>query len=153
EKGFEGRTAGKVPEKLRRAVVKAVSTSREPLPLALGLRLGDDASVREAAVLIANEKAAVQPRLTCIRIFGETQHEAGLDVLLEAVRKSASGPVRREALAALVSYPDAQVAKTVLSLYPAKLPEADGVRAAALNLLASRPAWSLLLLKAIDEKK
>jgi putative heme-binding domain-containing protein len=69
------------------------------------------------------------------------------------VRESRSGAVRQEALAALARYPDEKIARTVLELYPAQLPEAEGVRGAALNLLASRPAWSLLLLKAIDSGK
>src|SRR5262249_2943767 len=45
------------------------------------------------------------------------------------------------------------IAHAVLELYPAKLPEADGVRAAAHALLASRPAWALRFLRAIDKGK
>src|SRR5262249_31486134 len=78
---------------------------------------------------------------------------SSVPVLLEVVEKSAVGPVRQEALAALAYHGDEKIAKAVLSLYPDKLPAADGVRAAALDLLGGRASSSLLLLNAIDEKK
>ena len=56
-------------------------------------------------------------------------------------------------LGALQRHPDLKIATTVLELYPAKLPEKDGVRGAAHNLLASRPKWALAFLKEIDAGK
>lgn len=153
EKGFAGRSAGEIPKELREAVLAVWEKESGSTSLTLGLRLGHEPALTRSLKLIADEKANRDSRLDCIRILGEVEHKSSVPVLLEVLEKSRSGPVRREILAALPRYSDAQIAKAVLSLYPAKLPEADGVRAAAHDLLASRPAWSLLLLKAIDEKK
>src|SRR5262249_46358320 len=69
--------------------------------------------------------------------------------LLKVVRDSPTGAIRQEALGALQRYPDPKIARAVLALYPARLPEADGVRSAAHALLASRPAWAQAFLQAI----
>lgn len=153
EKGFGGRSAGDVPKELREAVQKVWEKEGGASSLTLGLRLGHEPAVEKALKLIADEKANREMRLNCIRILGEVEQKASVPVLLDVLAKSPSGAVRQEILGALPRYPDDKIARAVLSLYPVKLPEADGVRSAALNLLASRPAWSLLLLKAIDQKK
>jgi putative membrane-bound dehydrogenase-like protein len=150
EKGFAGRSSGEIPGELRQAVVKGWSAGAAATSVTLGLRIGHAPALEKALRLIADEKAAGPLRLECIRILGEIDQPRSVSVLLDVLRKSPSGAVRQEALGALQRYPDARIAKAVLQMYPAKLPQADGVRGAAYNLLASRPAFSLALLKEID---
>jgi putative heme-binding domain-containing protein len=118
-----------------------------------GLRLGHAPAIEKALALVADEKADRNTRLACLRILGEIDQPRCVPILLDVVRRSRASAVRQEALAALTRYPDAQIGRAVLALYPAQLPEADGVRGAAHNLLASRPAWSKQLLEAIDAGK
>lgn len=153
ENGFAGRAAGVLPDRLRQAVVRAWSASGAASNVLLGLRLGHAPSLDRALKLIADEKADRTTRLACIRILGEIEQPRSVPVLLRIVRESRQGPMRQEALAALTRYRDETIATTVLDLYPDRLPEADGVRAAALTLLASRPAWAMALLQRVEAGK
>jgi putative membrane-bound dehydrogenase-like protein len=150
EKGFAGRPAGAIPAELREAVVRAWAGGAGDSGVTLGLRIGHAPALPKALALAADEKAARPARLECIRILGEVEQPRCVPVLLGVLRTSRAGAVRQEALGALAHYPDAQIAEAVLELYPAKLPEADGVRGAAHALLASRPAWARAFLRRID---
>jgi putative heme-binding domain-containing protein len=153
EKGFAGRSAGEVPRDLRQAVVDAWAAGASGSSVTLGLRLGHGPAVEKALALVADEKADRATRLACLRILGEIDEPRCVPILLDVVRRSPAAPVRQEALAALTRYPDEKIGRAVLALYPAALPEAGGVRGAAHTLLASRPAWSRLLLEAVDAGK
>jgi putative heme-binding domain-containing protein len=153
EKGFEGRSAADVPITLSEAVFAAWKRTDTTSSLTLGLRLGHRPAVAKALKLVADEKADRALRLACLRILGEVYEVDCVPVLLDVVRKSPSGPARREALGALGRYGDEKVGKAVLALYLAGLPEADGVRGGAVNLLTSRPAWARLFLTAVDAGK
>ena len=153
EKGFAGRSSGEIPHELREAVVAAWSGGAGATSVTLGLRIGHGPALEKALALIADEKAGRAQRLECIRILGEIDQPQSVPVMLKVLRDSPSGVVRQEVLAALQRHPDAKIAETVLELYPAKLPEKDGVRGAAHNLLASRPGWALAFLKQIDVGK
>ncbi len=153
EKGFAGRSAGEVPDELRKAVLDAWARGASGTSVTLGLRLGHGPAIEKALALVADHKADRATRLACLRILGEVDVPRCVPVLLAVLRNDRVGAVRQEALAALARYPDAKIGRVVLELYPARLPEADGVRAAGHNLLASRPAWSRQLLEAIDAGK
>jgi putative heme-binding domain-containing protein len=152
EKAFAGGSAAALPRELREAVARAWSAD-PAASLALGLRIGHPDAVKRALVLVADEKADTGRRLECVSILGEVDQPGCVPVLLQVLRGSGAGRVRRETLAALQRYPDPRIPAAVLELYPARLPEANGVRRAAHDLLASRPAWSLLLLRALDAGK
>jgi putative heme-binding domain-containing protein len=153
EKAYTGRAAGDLPAELRGAIAAAWKNGATAGSLSLGLRLGQASSLDRGLRLIADEKADRAGRLECIRILGEVDQPSCVPVLLAVLRRSPAGPVRQEVLGALQRYNDPTIVKTVLELYPSALPEADGVRSAALNLLASRPAWSLEFLRAVDGGK
>lgn len=150
EKGFAGRAAENLPEPLRVAVLDAWKAAPDAADLQLGLRFGHEPAVAAALIRVADEKGDRASRLACIRILGEIDQPRAVPVLLGLVQSTTLGVVRQEALAALVRYPDEKIGQLVLSLYPAKLPEADGVRAAAHALLASRPVWARQFLARID---
>jgi putative heme-binding domain-containing protein len=67
--------------------------------------------------------------------------------LLALARDEKSGDLRRAALSALQAFDSADIASEVLTQLPGY---ATDVRPAAFTLLASRPAWSLALLQAVD---
>jgi putative heme-binding domain-containing protein len=153
ENGFSGRAAADVPPALRDAVGRAWAKGSRATSVTLGLRLGHRPSLDKALSLISNEKADRATRLACIRILGEIDEPRSVGPLLNALRDSPRGDVRQEAIVALMRYPEPSVGRLVLDLYPARLPEADGVRASAHNLLASRPLWAKQFLGAIDAGK
>jgi putative heme-binding domain-containing protein len=151
EKAFAGKDA-RLSDDLKEAVTRAWAAGGSA-GLILGVRMRHAESVDRALRLASDEKTDPARHLDLIRAFGEVNEPRCVPVLLKAVRESVSGPVRREALTALQRYDDAQVVAGVLELYPDRLPEKDGVRAAAHSLFASRAAWSLRLLQAIDAGK
>jgi len=114
------------------------------------LRMGHPEAVDRALKLVADEKADMARRLEVIRVLGEVDQPRCVPVLLGALKASPSAAVKRWILSALQRYDDAEVPARVLELYADKLTEKDGLRAAAQALLASRPAWSLQFLQAID---
>jgi putative membrane-bound dehydrogenase-like protein len=150
DKALAGRNTSKLPGELRDAVAKAWESGATETTLTLGIRIGNDATIDKALSLIADEKGAAAKRLECVRIFGEVEQPRCVPALLELVKKSPSAALRQEALDALQRYDDPKIGERVVAMYPADLPEKDGVRGAALALLSSRPAWSLQFLKAVD---
>ena len=152
DKAFAGRNTSKLPDELRDAVAHAWESGATDTQLTLGIRIGNEAALAKALTLIADEKATATKRLECIRIFGEVEQPRCVPVLLELLKQS-SAAVRQEALGALQRYDDPRIGEHVVALYPAGLPEKDGVRSAALALVSSRPAWSLHFLKVVDTGK
>lgn len=153
EKGFAGRSAGELPAQLRDAILAVWKNNPGTRSLPLGLRIGHEPSVQSALRLVANEKGDRAARLACLRILGEIDQPSCVPVLLRVLRESPSGPIRQETIAALMRYPDPTIGETVLGLYPTKLPEADGVRSAAHNLLTSRVLWAKGFLSAVEAGK
>jgi putative membrane-bound dehydrogenase-like protein len=142
EKAFEGRSLPPLPTELTAALSKAGGGS-----LALQVRLGDSAAVAKALQIVADEKAKPQERAALVQIFGEIREPRCVGVLLTIAAKSRDDSLRAAALGSLQPYNDPQVPAMLLPLHNSF--PAD-VREAAQSLLASRPAWALALLKAVD---
>jgi putative heme-binding domain-containing protein len=121
--------------------------------LTLGVRIGHATALDKALSLIADEKGNAAQRLEIIRILGEVEQPRCVPVLLKTLQESTFAAVRQEALGALQRYDDPKIGERVVAMFPADLPEKDGVRSAALALLSSRPSWSLQFLKAMDAGK
>jgi putative heme-binding domain-containing protein len=153
EKAFAGRAAPALPRDCQEAVMHALSVAGDtPSGLTLGLRLGSAKAVDRALTLVADEKSKTEERLRCIRVLGEAPQPACVPVLIGLLR-SAPDAVRVEILTSLQRYDDPAVAKAVLGLNPAALPESTGVRSAAFALMASRPGWAVELLRQVDAGK
>ena len=133
EKGFAGRSVGDVPPELRKAVFAAWERGNTEAKLSLGLRLGHPPAIKNALTLIPDDRADRKTRLDCIRILGEIEQPGAADALLRAARESRLGPVRAEALHSLQRYSASDIGVAVLQLFRAGLPDADGVRNAALD--------------------
>src|SRR5262249_3216761 len=73
-----------------------------------------------------------------------------IPVLLNVLRDPRDDSISLTTLAALQRYDDPKIAKVVLELYPLL---GDDLRAGAQAMLASRPAWALEFLHAIDAGK
>lgn len=142
EQAFQGRSLSGLPEELVKVMARVGGGSP-----ALRLRQGDEQAVADALRTIADEKANATQRLQFVQILGEVRQPRCVPPLLELVEKSASVPLRQAALTALQSYSEAKIGAEVVRLY-GKLPE--DVRGVAQTLLASRKAWTLELLQAVD---
>src|SRR5262249_20091770 len=96
------------------------------------------------------EAANKDRRIEFIRMFGEVPQPASVPALLKVLRGSQFHSVRLAAMTALQRYDSAEIAATVLDLYRGPWQKEAELRTAAQTLLASRPAWALALLQAVD---
>ncbi|HLW65314.1 MAG TPA: c-type cytochrome [Gemmataceae bacterium] len=150
EKAFAGRAASQFPEELRDAVAGALKDDTQGQHLSLGVRVGHPGAVSAALKIVAQEKAAKDRRLDLIRLFGEVSQPSCIPALLKVLQDSADTSIRLTALAALQRYDDPKIAEIVLAIYPRLN---DDLRAGAQAMLASRPAWALEFLRAVDAGK
>lgn len=153
EKGFTGRSAEALPERLRQAVHAAWKGGAGSTSITLGLRMGHEPAIASALALVGDDKAERATRFACIRILGEIDVPRAVPVLLQTLRETKQSAVRQEVLAALMRYPDAAIGEAVLNLQPTKMFEGDVVRMAAFTLLASRPVWAKQLMGRVDAGK
>jgi putative membrane-bound dehydrogenase-like protein len=142
EEAFQGRPLGNLPAELAEALAKHAGSS-----VVLGLRQGRPEAVEKALAVIANDKADGNERLQYVQILGEVKQPKAVPVLLGIIERSRDDGLRMAALTALQPYEDAAIGKTVIRLY-GKFNE--DVRDVARTLLASRKAWALELLQAVD---
>jgi putative membrane-bound dehydrogenase-like protein len=145
EQAFHGRPLGNLPPELAEALAKLGGGS-----IILGLRQGRPEAVTKALAVVADDRADISERLQYAQVFGEVRQPRAVPVLLGLVERSADDALRQAALTALQPYDDARIPAAVLRLYSGFTEDA---RAVALTLLASRKAWALELLKAVDEGK
>lgn len=142
EEAFQGRPLADLPIELAEAL-NAVG-GKSPL---LALRQGEPAAVETALATIANGQADRQDRLQFVQVFGEVRRPECVGALLDLVDSSADDVLRMAALTSLQPYDDPQIPARVLKAYGAFTEDA---RSAAQTLLASRKAWALALVQAID---
>jgi putative heme-binding domain-containing protein len=147
---FRGRRITGLPSDLAKALDEYQSSLGKS-DLALGLRLGKPESIKEALKLVRDEKADKPTRLAYIEILGETRPPAAIEVLLGLLSSTKSHSIKRASLEALMNFDSPEIGATVIKLYHTTLPDEQGVRGVAQKLLASRPAWSILMLKQVDD--
>jgi putative heme-binding domain-containing protein len=145
EQAFSGRPLANLPPELVEALAARGGGS-----LALRLRQGQDEAVSEALDLIDNPKADRKQRLEVVAVFGEVAQPRCVPVLLQLLATAKDDETRHAALAALKSYPDAEIGNQVAQRFSDFSPD---VRDTARTLLASRAAWALMLLKAVEAGK
>ncbi|ODT99691.1 MAG: hypothetical protein ABS79_04195 [Planctomycetes bacterium SCN 63-9] len=150
EAAFTGRSLASVqlPDELAEAIAKY---SGQSVPL--GLRQGRPEAVGEAIRVLADDHGDKARQLQYLQILGEIRvpNSAGnpVPVLLNLAGHSSDNALRSAALSALARYDDPKIAVEVIRAWGTMQ---DDVLASAQNLLASRQAWALEFLKAIEAK-
>jgi putative heme-binding domain-containing protein len=142
EAAFAGRTLADIPDELADALANVGGGSLE-----LRLRRRDPMAAKEALALVADEMKPAEQRQRYIRILGQIGQADCVPVLLRLAATSKSDQVRIASLTALQAYNQPTVASKVIAMHNG-LPQE--VRPAAQTLLASRQAWSLDLLNAVE---
>ena len=150
EKAFAGRAASSFPDDLKTAVAAALAHDAKGEHLALGVRVGHPGAVASALAVVSDEKANKDRRLEFIRMFGEVLQPSAVPPLVKVLRESQFHTVRIAAMTALQRYDEPRVAETVLDLYAGAWKNEAELRATAQTLLASRAAWALAFVQAID---
>ena len=145
EEAYRGRALTGLPDELLSALAATGSA-----PLNLRLRQGEADAVSQALAQIQDPKARLEDRLLYTRTLGEVREARAVPPLLALATGEQPTELRKAACAALASYEDPAIAPPFVTALP-KLPL--DVRPAALALLTSRGAWSLVLLAALQSKQ
>jgi putative heme-binding domain-containing protein len=143
EKAFEGRPLVGLPEELVAAIAKAGGGS-----LALRVRQGDTAALDEALRGIGNAQIPQADRLKLLQVLAEIHPPAALPPVRALFESTADAAVQNAALSVLQGYDTPDVGQSILVRLKG-LPET--VRPTALQVLASRKAWSRQLLLQVAE--
>ncbi len=145
EEAFQGRPLGGLPAELAEALAKFGGNS-----IPLGLRQNKPEAVDKALAVIADDKADGGERVQYVTILGQVDQPRCVPVLLGILNSTRDDALRLAALTALQQYNDPKIGAAVVGLYGRF---SDEARSVAQTLLASRKAWALALLEAVDEGK
>ena len=145
EEAYRGRAMTGLPDELVAAMASSGGAS-----LAIRLRQGDAAAVKEALAIVSDAKAKPEDRLLYARSFGELKNADSVPVLLKIAATDRSAELRKAAFASLSAYDQDNIATGTLDTLP-KLPE--DVRAAAFTLLSSRAKWTQALMAGLQSGK
>ena len=138
---YQGRPLPALPDELMQALAAG-----GPLPLMLRVRQAEPEAIAQAMELLGKKERGINEHLDAIRIFGEIKHLPAIPLLLAVFQNPDS--TNESAIAACTSlqlYDDPAIAGSVLKDWSARPVD---LQAAALNLLSSRPVWSLRLVEA-----
>ncbi len=148
--GFETAMQGRSLTGLPRELVDAIAKSGG-LSLELRLRRGDADAIETALAQVASVKTPVADAVRILEILGEVKPPAARIVLLKLATSPQTQPARRAAaLAALQSYADESIGRSVIAVLGRLDPQS---LEAAYALLASRSAWTLQLVEAVERKE
>ena len=128
--------------------------ARRSLPLADLLsdqgRTAFDAVLHAARACLEDEQAIRAEQLAAVRLLGvlPISQEATIDRLADLLSPHHAGDLQQAALAALARLADDRVATAVLARINSLTPTR---REEAISLLITRPAWTEVILKALDD--
>ncbi|MGE3313350.1 MAG: PVC-type heme-binding CxxCH protein, partial [Limisphaerales bacterium] len=145
EAAFQGRALAGFPEPLVQAMARHGVGSD-----AFALRQGDPRAVRKALRIVADETADRRERLEFLGVMTEVSVPGAVPVLTKAYRGVVRDDgLRKAILSAFQRYDDPAIAEVVLGVYGAHGRESLST---AQTLLASRPAWALRFVQALQPK-
>ncbi len=151
EKSLEGVFLPTVPGPLKEWLDKKRSDDTVAVRwITLGTRLGDEDSWFHALARVTGPKTEAKDKISLIKLVAQSGKPEGGEALLDVLKNSAQADVQAAALDGLTGFPDEAIGPAVIKRYP-KL--GKSAQPAALNLLATRPASSKLLLDAVDSGK
>ncbi|MBN8247779.1 MAG: dehydrogenase [Verrucomicrobia bacterium] len=141
EEAFRGRPLPVLPDALATALAASGERSR-----ILRIRQGDAVAVGEALSDLGGDAIEPARRLEAIRSLGEIRHVPALPEFVRLATHPGPAAPRLAALAALQPFEDPSVGTALVAAWPGLPAE---VRVAAVNLLASRAAWSREMLDSV----
>ncbi|MSU19842.1 MAG: c-type cytochrome [Pedosphaera sp.] len=142
EAAFKGRSMANLPEELVGAMTKAGARS-----MVISLRQRQPEAFDEALRVINDDAADKERRLQFVQILGEVKQPRAVDALLGLIGKSNDPALIKASLISLQSYDEPRIGGAVIDAYKSF---SEDTRTSALTLLASRSAWALQFLEALD---
>ncbi len=145
EEAFQGRALGGIPDELAKALEETGGGSQ-----ILALRRKQPQAVEKGLALIADPKVNVLERMQYIQAFSEIREPRAVPVLLKLLEESHDDKLRMAVLTALAPYDDPAIAPAVIRAWRGM---SETVQPVAASILASRKAWALELLTAVNANR
>jgi putative heme-binding domain-containing protein len=145
---LSGRGLDQLPSPLKDRVTRlAANPEASNLQLRLALRLHAADAVPRAIELLSNPQTADDERLAFISALSESKWQEAVPALLHLVEAASSPAIRSAALQGLSRFGAAEIGQSLIRSFRAWPPDQQQ---AACDILCSRAAWTLDLLRAID---
>jgi putative heme-binding domain-containing protein len=151
ETQLAGHRFGQPPAALERPLAKLLSNGRASTELlCLAIRLGSKDAVPKLFDRINDSTTNPTERITAIRALSEAGPAQTADYLLSLLNGRQPEAIEEEALTAIGRFKEESLGTRLLARWPSL---SEKLRDRAIDVLASRPAWSKQLLQAITAKK
>ena len=147
DKAWEGERGDAGSTEIKRALAKVWSPS-DPLLLRVGLRAGVPEAGAQALGRLTDSAAPESERIALAEAMGQSGAELAVPALLSWLTDKPK--LQTAAIQALQNFERAEIPAALIANYSRLNNEA---RTRARTALASRPAWGMALVRAVDEKK
>ncbi|MBI5771535.1 MAG: c-type cytochrome [Verrucomicrobia bacterium] len=146
---FEGGSVPPLPSALSGAL-DGYLKSKLDTDLALAVKTGSDDAIKQALVIVNDERALAEMRIALVRALAEAGNRDLVPAMLRAFGRAGAIGVKKAMLAVAAKFDDARLPKAVLDGYEARFAGDPGLRDAAHRMLASRREWAKLMLAVVD---
>ena len=141
-----------MPASLRTAIEARLGASgAKPLPVA-ALRNGDKTALTAGLKELTDKRTPTRRRGEVADALSLAGRPEAIDPLIKLILASGT-EAKKSLFLSLSRYDDSRVPKAVIDNYERSIAADDGLRDLALRTLASHPAWSRLLIEAVDTGK
>lgn len=150
---FEGAEMPKLPDNLA-AALNDYLKKQSGGDLALSLRTGDAAALKNALKTLADPKAPSAQRGAIAKVLAELGKREAADAIIAILAKEAGNEgLKRTLLQAAAKFGDNRIPEAVLKGWEGRIAGDRALRETALRVLAGRREWARVMLSYVDEWK
>lgn len=150
---FEGAEMPPLPDSLSKALNDYMA-KQSGGNLALALRTGNAAALKDALKLLSDSKASNAQRISIAKTLAELGKQESVAPMVAILKGGANAPsLKRGILQAAAKFDDRRIPEALLTGYEAQIAGDKALREDALRTLAGRKEWALLLVNFVNEGK
>ncbi|MBB5037818.1 putative heme-binding domain-containing protein [Prosthecobacter dejongeii] len=150
---FEGAEMPPLPDSLSKALNDYMA-KQSGGNLALALRTGNAAALKDALKLLSDSKASNAQRISIAKTLAELGKQESVAPMVAILKGGANAPsLKRGILQAAAKFDDRRIPEALLTGYEAQIAGDKALREDALRTLAGRKEWALLLINFVNDGK
>ncbi len=150
---FEGAEMPPLPDSLSKALNDYMA-KQSGGNLALALRTGNAAALKDALKLLSDSKASNAQRISIAKTLAELGKQESVAPMVALLKGGTNAPsLKRGILQAAAKFDDRRIPEALLTGYEAQIAGDKALREDALRTLAGRKEWALLLINFVNEGK
>jgi putative heme-binding domain-containing protein len=150
---FEGAEMPPLPDSLSKALNDYMA-KQSGGNLALALRTGNAAALKDALKLLSDSKASNAQRISVAKTLAELGKQESIAPMVAILKGGANAPsLKRGILQAAAKFDDRRIPEALLTGYEAQIAGYKALREDALRTLAGRKEWALLLINFVNDGK